>query len=443
MRTTQFFTELRDTQGLRSNFAGYESTQAEGRVLAIFVGTAVAAEANKGTECQVVLDRTPFYPEGGGQIGDVGELVSPNGRALVTDTQEPSEGIIVHSVTVIEGTLRKDAVVDARVDADKRHDTTRNHTATHMLHAALRRMLGDHVHQAGSLVEPSGLRFDFNYDRPLGPEQMAQLQDEINAAILENRPVRAHQMPLQDALASGALALFDERYAEIVRVMEVEDFSRELCGGTHVRATGEIGAFVITKEESVGAGMRRVEALTGKGALRHLAEQSSALGSLATQLKVPRTRVVEAVGALQESQRRLDKELHSLARQTAEAQIDTILAGAKVVDGARVVSARVNAKDLDHLRAIGDRLRDRVGSGVIVLGAVAGERAHMIFVVTRDLLPRVNAIHLKDLAAPLIGGGGGGRPDSASAGGREPGRLNEALEAAASAAQASLVRDGG
>lgn len=362
---------------------------------------------------------------------------------MVADTQTAAPGVIVMSATVVDGVLRRFARARATVDAELRRDTMRNHTATHMLHAALRRLLGDHVHQAGSLVEPSGLRFDFNYDRPLGPEQVARLQEEINAAILENRPVRARELPLQDALASGALALFDESYAETVRVMEVEDFSRELCGGTHVGATGEIGAFVITKEESVGAGMRRVEALTGKGALRHFAEHSGALGALAAQLKVPRTRVVETVSALQESQRKLDKELHSLERQTAEAQIDAILAGATSVNGAPVVSARVNAKDLDQLRAIGDRLRDRVGSGVIVLGAVAGDRAHMIFVVTKDLVPRVNALHLKDLAAPLIGGGGGGRPDSASAGGREPARLNEALEAADSAARASLMRDGG
>lgn len=438
VRYGQFYTEFRDREGLRSTFLGYETTEAEGKILAILVGTAVTSEAAKGTECEIVLDRTPFYPEGGGQVGDVGELLGANGRALVTDTQEPAAGVIVHSATVIEGVIRTGEVVNARVDADKRWDTMRNHTATHMLHATVRRLLGENVRQSGSLVEPARLRFDFNYDRGLAAEQFARLEEEINRAILENRPVRARLMPLPEALAEGALALFDEHYGDQVRVMDVQEFSKELCGGTHVGATGDIGLFVITKEESIGAGTRRIEALTGRGALRHLAEQREALGAAAAQLKVPRNRVVEAVTALQETHRRLEKELARLEQQTAEAQIEGIIDHATMVDGAPVIAARVNAKDVDHLRTIGDRLRDRLGSGVILLGAVAGDRAQMIAVVTKDLVARVNAKQLAELAGPLMGGRGGGRPESATAGGREVGRLNEALEAAARAARERL-----
>ncbi len=438
LRFGQFYTELRDREGVRSKFVGYDALDTESRVQALLLATAVVAEAAKGTECQIVLDTTPFYPEGGGQVGDAGELLGANGRALVTDTQEPAAGVIVHSASVIEGTLRTGDVVTARVDAEKRHDTMRNHTATHMLHAAVRRLLGDSVHQAGSLVEPARLRFDFTYDRALTPEQLATIEEEINRAVLENRAVRAEVMPLADAIATGALALFDEHYGDQVRVMTVEDFSKELCGGTHVGSTGEIGLFVITREESVGAGMRRIEALTGRGALRHLAEQRETLGAVASQLKVPRTRVVESVTALQDAHKKLERELGDLERQSADAQIEGILHRAALVDGARVVAAKVNAKDLDHLRAIGDRLRDRLGSGVILLGTVVDGRAQMIAVVTKDLVSRVNAKQLAELAGPLMGGKGGGRAESATAGGREVGRLNDALEAASRAAQERL-----
>ncbi|OLC56907.1 MAG: alanine--tRNA ligase [Chloroflexi bacterium 13_1_40CM_4_68_4] len=440
-RAGQFYTELRDKEGLRTNFVGYERLREESRVVAIFLGTAVAAEATKGMECEIVLDRTPFYPEGGGQVGDAGELVGDNGRAIVTDTQEPSEGVIVHAVSVIEGTLRVGDVVNAQVDVPKRRDTMRNHTATHMLHATVRRALGESVHQAGSLVEPARLRFDFTYDRALTPEQLRRIEVEINEAILDDRPVRAHEMPLQQALASGALHLFDEKYsADKVRVMEVKDFSKELCGGTHVSATGEIGLFVVTREESVGTGVRRIEGLTGHGAIRYVNEQRETLGALADQLRVPRSRVPEAVVALHEAQRRLERELTGMQRETADSLVDGILERGARVDGALVVAAEVTARDANHLRAIGDRLRDRVKSGVIVLGAKTGGSAKLVGVVTKDLVPRVSAKDLVTLAANVVGGKGGGRPDSAQGGGPDAARLGEALEAAQREAKDRLSR---
>jgi alanyl-tRNA synthetase len=391
-------------------------------------------------ECEVVLDRTPFYPEGGGQVGDTGELVGDNGRAIVTDTQEPSEGVIVHAITVIEGTLRVGDVVNAQVDVGKRRDTMRNHTATHMLHATVRRMLGEGVHQAGSLVEPARLRFDFTYDRALTPEQLRRIEVEINEAILDDRPVRAHEMLLSDALASGALALFDEKYADQVRVMEVKDFSRELCGGTHVAATGEIGLFVVTREESVGTGVRRIEALTGHGAIRYVNEQRETLGGLAEQLRVPRQRVPEAVAALLDRDRALQRELEGLHRDQADSQIQGLLDTAAHVDGARVVTGLVKARDVGQLRTIGDRVRDHVKSGVIVLGSVGDGRAQLIAVVTKDLTTKVSAKELIELVAPLIGGKGSGRADSAAGGGKEPGRLGDALDAAGRAARERLSR---
>ncbi len=440
VRTGQFYTELRDREGLRSTFVGYDRMREEGKVLAIFLGTAVAQEATKGTECEIVLDRTPFHPEGGGQVGDTGALAAVNGRAIVTDTQEPTEGVIVHSATVIEGTLRTGDVAAAEVDVEKRRDTMRNHTATHLLHATVRRLLGEGVHQAGSLVEAARLRFDFTYDRALPTDQLERIERLINEAILDDRPVQAHQMPLQEALASGALALFDEKYAEQVRVMEVEDFSRELCGGTHVSRTGEIGLFVITKEESVGTGVRRIEALTGRGARRYLDEQRETLGAIAERLRVPRARVVEAVGALQDAQRRLERDLEGVQRESADAQIQGILDRGARVNGALIVAAQVNARDVHHLRAIGDRLRDRVKTGVIVLGTRSNGAAQVIAVVTKDLLSRVNANELVQVAANVLGGKGGGRPESAQGGGPLVARLEEALEAAAREARERLER---
>jgi alanyl-tRNA synthetase len=419
---------------------GYDRIREEARIRAIFLGTAVVQEAIKGTECEIVLDRTPFYPEGGGQVGDTGVLAGDNGRALVTDTQEPSEGVLVHSATVIEGTLRVGDVVMATVEAEKRRDTMRNHTATHMLHAEVRRLVGERAHQAGSLVEPARLRFDFNYDRALTAEQLQQLELRINSVILEDRPVRAHEMPLQDALASGALALFDEKYAERVRVMEVENFSRELCGGTHVSATGEIGLFVITREESVGTGVRRIEALTGKGAWRYLNEQRETLGTIADRLRVPRGRVADAVAALQEAHKKLEREVEGMQRDSADVQIQGLLERAAQVDGAFLIASKVNAKDMDHLRTIGDRIRDRVKSGVILLGTASDDRAQIIAVVTKDLVARVSAKALIELVAPLIEGRGSGRPESAAGGGKAPRRLSEALEAAAREARERLER---
>ena len=439
-RAGQFYTELRDREGLRSTFVGYGRLREESRVVAIFLGTAVVAEAMKGMECEIVLDRTPFYPEGGGQVGDSGELVGDNGRAIVTDTQEPSEAVIVHSVSVIEGTLRVGDVVNAQVDVAKRRDTMRNHTATHMLHATVRRVLGEGVHQAGSLVEPARLRFDFTSDRALTPEQLRRIEVEINEAILDDRPVRAHEMPLSDALASGALALFDEKYADQVRVMEVKDFSRELCGGTHVAATGEIGLFLITREESVGTGVRRIEALTGHGAIRHVNEQRETLGALADRLRVPRSRLPEAVASLHDAQRRLEREMTGLQRDQADAVVDGILERASRFDGALLVAAEVSARDPQHLRQIGDRLRDRMKSGVIVLGAKTNGAAAVITVVTKDLLPRVHANELVKLAATVVGGKGGGRPESAQGGGPQVSKLGEAIAAAEREAKERLSR---
>ncbi len=440
VRTGQFYTELARSEGLRSTFVGYDRMREDAGILALFAGTAVVQEATKGTECEIVLDRTPFYPEGGGQVGDTGELAGVNGRALVTDTQEPTEGVIVHSATLIDGTLRVGDVVSAEVDVEKRRDTMRNHTATHMLHATVRRLLGEGVHQAGSLVEPARLRFDFTYDRALPAEQLERIEREINEAILDDRTVESHEMPLQDALASGALALFDEKYAEAVRVMEVNGFSRELCGGTHVSRTGEIGPFVITKEESVGTGVRRIEALTGRGAWRHLHEQRETLVAIAERLRVPRPRVVEAVAALQEGQRRLERELEGMQRDSADAQIQGILDRGARVDGALVVATQVNARDVQQLRAIGDRLRDRVKSGVIVLGTRSEDAAQVIAVVTKDLVPRVNANELVRVAATVMGGKGGGRPESAQGGGPQVARLDEALAAAFREARERLER---
>ncbi|MGH2500596.1 MAG: alanine--tRNA ligase, partial [Candidatus Limnocylindria bacterium] len=291
MRFGQFYGELREREGVASAFTGYGELVTEGAtILSLASGGERLAAAAEGTDAEIVLDRTPFYPEGGGQVGDQGEIATSEGRAIVADTQEAAPGVIVMSAKVVDGVLRTGATAAARVDAQLRRDTMRNHTATHLLHATLRRLLGDDVHQAGSLVHAPNLRFDFTFGRALTPEEIARVEDEVNAAILDNASVHARTMPLQDALASGALHLFDETYGDEVRVVEAGP-SRELCGGTHCHCTGDIGLFLVTREESIGAGIRRIDAVTGEGALREVRELRESLDRAAATLRVAPARV--------------------------------------------------------------------------------------------------------------------------------------------------------
>src|SRR5436853_725422 len=311
MRFGQFYAGVRENAKLRSEFTGYDELQTDGTIASLVVGGSRVEAAHEGTDVEIVLDRTPFYPEGGGQVGDRGDVTTDQGRAMVADTQTAAPGVIVMSAKVVDGVLRSGARATASVDPELRRDTMRNHTATHLLHATLRRMFGEDVHQAGSLVHAPNLRFDFTFNRGLTAEEIQKVEDEVNTAILENADVHARVMPLDEALAPGAVALFGEKYEDVVRVVEAGP-SRELCGGTHCHCTGDIGIFLITKEESIGAGVRRIEAVTGVGALREIHEIRDRVARAAAALRVAPSRLPEAVAQLQASRERLEKEIGSL-----------------------------------------------------------------------------------------------------------------------------------
>ena len=441
MRFGQFYSGLRETQGLRSEFTGYDELATDATIVSLVVNGSRVEMAHEGADVEIVLDRTPFYPEGGGQVGDRGTITTDEGRAMVADTQTAAPGVIVMSAKVVDGVLRVSARARAAVDEELRRDTMRNHTATHLLHATLRNLFGEDVHQAGSLVHAPNLRFDFTFGRALTPQELQHVEDEVNRAILDNASVHARVMPLSEALASGAMALFGEKYDDEVRVIEAGP-SRELCGGTHCHCTGDIGPFFITKEESIGAGVRRIEAVTGIGALREARDVRERLGRAAAALRVPPARVPEGVAQLIESRERLEKELASLQRSGVDSVAASLLAKAVDIGNVKIVAADVGDGDVNQLHALSDRIRETIGSGVVVLGARRNGTASLVVNVTKDLAAKVNAGTLvKDVLAPIIDGKGGGRPESASAGGKNPAGIAQALEAARETVRARL--DGG
>ncbi len=437
MRFGQFYAMLKETEGVRSEFRGYEELATDATIRSLVVNGERVEAAYEGTDVELVLDRTPFYPEGGGQVGDRGTITTDEGRALVADTQTAAPGVIVMSAKVVDGVLRLRASAEAAVDEELRRDTMRNHTATHLLHATLRRLFGEDVHQAGSLVHAPNLRFDFTFGRALTAAEVQRVEDEVNREIRENASVHAREMPLQDALASGAMALFGEKYDDHVRVVEAGR-SRELCGGTHCHCTGDIGLFLVTKEESIGAGVRRIEAVTGVGALREVREIRDRVTRAAAALRVPAARVPEGVAQLVESREKLSQQLEALQRSGVETSAATLLAKAEQVGAARVVAEDVGEGDVPQLRALSDRIRQTIGSGVVVLGGTRNGEASLVITVTKDLVRSVDAGKLVREIAPIIDGKGGGRPDSAAAGGKEPSRLADAIEAARAAVRERL-----
>jgi alanyl-tRNA synthetase len=430
MRFGQFYSSLREKEGLQSEFLGYDRLETDARILSIVIGGERVDEAKEGEDVELVLDRTPFYPEGGGQVGDRGDITTDEGRAMVADTQTAAPGVIVMSAKVVDGVLRTGASAHASVDAVLRHDTMRNHTATHLLHATLRQMFGEDVHQAGSLVHAPNLRFDFTLNRGLTADELQKVEDRVNEVILDNADVHARVMPLEQALASGAMHLFDEKYSDQVRVVEAGP-SRELCGGTHCHCTGDIGLFLITKEESIGAGVRRIEAVTGLGALREVRDLRERTGRAAAALRVPSARLPDAVVQLMESRERLEKELVAMQRSGVDTLASTLLAKAESVDHARIVAENVGDANIDQLRKLSDRLKEGLGSGVVILGGVRDDRATVVITVSKDLTPRIDAERvIKGVVEAIIDGRGGGRPESASAGGKATARLSEAVAAA-------------
>ena len=414
-----------------TDFLGYDQDRAQATIVAIIGPGGPRETASAGDEVEIVLDRTPFYAESGGQIGDTGLLASGAGQFQVTDTQRPVTGLTGHRGKLVAGSLTVGDTVEAGIDAERRADIRRNHTATHVLHRALRLVLGTHAQQAGSLVAPERLRFDFTHQQALTADELRRVAEIASGAVLTNEPVYAEVMDQRAALATGAMALFGEKYGDQVRVVTIEEFSKELCGGTHVAATGEIGPIVITGEAGVAAGVRRLEALTGRGALAYLAQVQAATDTLFAQF---RTRVPEQlppqVEGLRGRIRELEREVERLKGQLAGGQAGDLLNQARDVAGIKVLVARVDVPDAGALSQLGDRLRDSFGAGVIVLGAVTNDRPALLTIVPSELVARgLKAGDILGETARALGGRGGGRPERAQGGGGDPTGLDSALAA--------------
>ncbi len=413
-------------------FLGYESLRTSTVVVGLIADDEVANEVSEGQDVEIVLLQTPFYPEGGGQIGDAGDISGDNGRIAVTDTQEVMPGLIVHFGRVAAGSVSLGETVDANVDPIRREDTARNHTATHLLHAALRQVLGLHVRQAGSLVAPDRLRFDFTHVQPVTDDEMWQVQLLVNEKIRQNARILRDEDTYQEAIRRGALAFFGDRYDERVRLVEIangDTFSFEVCGGTHVDRTGEVGAVYVLGESSIGAGMRRIEATSGRAAERMVWDRFKREERVAQTLQASPAEVEERVQTLMAELDNLQREQEAMERRLSLQAAEGLLTQAQDVDGVTVLSAHAAAASADSLREVGDYLRDKLGSGVVVLGAVVNDRPMLVAMVTRDLIDSrgLNASDIARGAARVVGGGGGGRPDVAQAGGRDASKLDEAL----------------
>ena len=418
----------------KSEFDGYLQTASPNcKIVALVQNDQSVNDVRPGTEVEIVLDHTPFYAESGGQVGDVGDLLAPESShewAYVTGAYHPVSKLVAHKA-IARDPLRVGDVVTAVVDAERRDAIRRNHTATHLLHAALRATLGTHVKQAGSLVAPDRLRFDFSHYAELGEQDLLDIEDLVNQHILKNDEVKTDLMEIEQALETGAMALFGEKYGDRVRVLSVADgsFSRELCGGTHVSRTGDIGLFKIVSEGSVAAGTRRIEAITGMGVLEHLRKADTTLALVGETLRSKPEEVLEAAQKLVESEKKLRKELDAQQMKSAAAQAGDLLDQARDIKGVRVLSARVEGVSRPAMRQMVDQLRARLGSGVIALGAVSDGKAALIIGVTKDLTARLDAGKIVRQAAELMEGSGGGRKDLAEAGGKNPDKLDECVNA--------------
>jgi len=424
----------------KTEFLGYETTSAPTRVIALARGGERVSRAAAGDEVAVVLAATPFYGEAGGQVGDTGELRAEGARVIVENTVKPLPDCIVHRGRVVEGAIAEGDAVEAVVDRERRLDIARNHTATHLLHRALRQVLGEHAAQAGSLVSPERLRFDFSHLAAVAPDELRRVEAIVNAQIRENRPVSTRVSALDEAMKSGAIALFGEKYGDQVRVVSVEGFSTELCGGTHLAATGQIGTFMIVSESSVGSGLRRIEAVTGRGAEAYIRERLGVLDEVRAVLGIRPGEELARAQALAEQLREQRRAIQALERQLAERSAGDLASRAVVVKGVTVLAAALEAKDVDALREQCDRFREQLGSALVALGALINERPMLVVAVTPDLMARgLHAGNIAGEAARLMGGGGGGRPNMAQAGGKDAGKLAEAVAAVPGIVERLLV----
>ncbi len=414
-----------------TSFIGYSTLEGAAVVQALLVDGAPVGRAEAGQTVEVIVDATPFYAESGGQVGDTGVIEADGLHLPVSDTTRPAGSVFVHHGTVERGVIAVGDTVDLRVDADRRGDIVRNHTATHLLQAALRDVLGDHVQQRGSLVAPDRLRFDFSHFDALSEAELTQIEEQVNAQVLHNATTSIAQMSMDEARELGAMALFGEKYGDVVRVVQVPGFSTELCGGTHCSATGQIGLVKIVTEAGIAAGVRRIEAITGRGALAWARGLSDREVALAAQLKTPPAEITDKIARLLEDRRALSRQVEDLKQKLVTGGVgggpET-----RTIHGVQVIAAVLDGVDGKELRGHGDALLDKLGSGVVVLGAADHDKgkASLLVKVSRDLTDRVRAGDLVAALAVDVGGKGGGRPDMAQAGGRLPENLAGAIEKA-------------
>jgi alanyl-tRNA synthetase len=411
----------------RTLFEGYEGIESSGKVVALLEGGASVQELNSGDEGEVILDKTPFYAESGGQVGDAGELASPGVHFNVADTQKRGTAFS-HVGKVAQGKIRVGDTLEASVNGARRHATALNHTATHLLHAALRKVLGTHVQQKGSLVAPERLRFDFSHLQPVAPGELREIERLVNAEIRRNTAAQIELMEYENAVASGAMALFGEKYEKNVRVLRIGDFSVELCGGTHVSRAGDIGFFKITSESGVASGVRRIEAITGEGAVEYVEKSDDLLRDLSTLVRGSREDVTDKVRDALDRIRQMEKEIRSLKDKLASSQGVDLAGGAVDIQGVKVVATKIDGADAGALRNAVDQLKSKLKTAVIVLASVeSADKVVLVAGVTADVTSRIKAGELVGTIAAQVGGRGGGRPDFAQAGGNNPAALDAAL----------------
>jgi alanyl-tRNA synthetase len=416
-----------DVEG-STDFTGYEHLEDDSVITGLFRGGEPVERLSAGESGVVILERTPFYAESGGQVGDHGSLLADGGVFGVNDTQKQGGGVFVHIGKVEQGELHTGDRVRAAVDMARRRATVLNHSGTHLLHAALRAVLGDHVQQKGSLVDPDRLRFDFAHYEPVTPEQLREIEDMVNAQIRGNAGAQTRIMSIDDAMNSGAMALFGEKYDDEVRVLSLGEFSVELCGGTHVQHTGDIGLLKIVAESGIAAGVRRIEAVTGEGAMAWVNRNEARLQRVAELVRGSRDDVDEKVAQVLEKNRALEKELQQLKGRLASSQGSDLASQAVDVEGVKVLAAKMEGADVKTLRETLDQLKNKLGTAAVVLAAVNEGKISLVAGVTRDRTGEIKAGELVNAVASQVGGKGGGRPDMAQAGGSQPENLDSALQ---------------
>ncbi|NLO90267.1 MAG: alanine--tRNA ligase [Clostridia bacterium] len=422
-----------------TDFVGYDHTVLNTEIIGIIKDKSLVQSAGKDEEVGILLPETPFYAESGGQVGDTGIMETESGIVRINDTRKLPDGKFIHMGVVEEGTISVGQNVEAKIDDERRKDIARNHTATHLLHKALREVLGEHAQQRGSLVAPDRLRFDFSHMHPLTPDELNEIEKKVNENIIKNIEVDIFYTSYKEALNLGAVALFGEKYSDEVRVIKIGEYAKELCGGTHVSNTSEICSFKILSESGIGSGLRRIEAVTGKRAYEEFKNKEQVLNELSSLMKTSSDKVVDRTKQLLNEIKDLERQLESMQSKLAKYEADRLLDEAVNVDGVKLLAAKVEAKDMDALRSTADILKEKIGSGVVVLGAVVDNKVNFVAMATKDTIEKgVHAGKLVGSIAKIALGGGGGRPDMAQAGGKDPGKIEEALNAAEEILKAQL-----